>query len=255
MPIEDFKTILGKLKTIGITQVTITGGEPTEHPQFLEFVSLAAKHFVLHVCTHGDWDQDYSTAMFKAGVTQVQFNYQGSKHHDRIHKVHKSYQRQIESIAQCIKAGLETVCTVTVGAYNLKTIDAIFAEINTLGIDRLRVWETTGRGNSWRKDIEAKEIFEHCKTSAANMDFNFIQSYDPEMTGDINAHCPAMMKMYMYITSKSKLMFCAATDQIVTDTIACFINDDPLEILLKYGRFMDNISEGGIRCMARQPST
>ena len=71
MNIEDFRVILDKLKVIGVTQITITGGEPTEHPQFLEFVKEAGE-FTVHLCTHGDWSKDYSKDMRDLGVRQVQ---------------------------------------------------------------------------------------------------------------------------------------------------------------------------------------
>jgi len=250
MNIEDFKVILDKLKVIGVTQITITGGEPTEHPQFLEFIKEAGE-FTVHVCTHGDWSKDYSKDMRDLGVRQVQFNYQGSKRHDNIHKAPGSYLKQLNAIKQSIKSGLETVCTVTIGAYNLGDIDSIFKEISDFGVDRIRIWEATGRGNKWRKDKEAKEIFDKCKVSAGNLGFNFVQSYDPEMIGDVNAHCPAQMKMYMYINSKSELMFCAGMDQTLEKPITSFISDSPEDILYKYKKFMDKTSENGIRCIAR----
>jgi MoaA/NifB/PqqE/SkfB family radical SAM enzyme len=252
MSIKDFKNVLAKLKVMGVTQISITGGEPTEHPQFLDFIREATKGFMVHVCTHGDWNQNYALELSKTGVSQVQFNYQGSKRHDNVHQVLGSYLKQVNSIKQSIKAGLETVCTVTIGAYNLGDIDAIFKEISDFGVDRIRIWEATGKGNKWRKDKEAKEIFDKCKYSASKLGFNFIQSYDPEMNGDVNAHCPAQMKMFMYINSKSELIFCPATDQLLDKPIASFKEDTYGKILNKYKGFMDETSKDGISCLARE---
>jgi len=252
MSLSDFKGVLSKLKVMGVTQISITGGEPTEHPQFLDFIKEATKGFMVHVCTHGDWNQNYALELAKTGVSQVQFNYQGSKRHDNVHQVLGSYLKQVNSIKQSIKAGLETVCTVTIGAYNLGDIDSIFKEISDFGVDRIRIWEATGKGNKWRKDKEAKEIFDKCKDSASKLGFNFIQSYDPEMNGDVNAHCPAQMKMFMYINSKSELIFCPATDQLLDKPIASFKEDTDRSILNKYKEFMDETSKDGISCLARE---
>jgi MoaA/NifB/PqqE/SkfB family radical SAM enzyme len=251
MSLGDFRVVLSKLKVMGVTQVSITGGEPTEHSQFIKFVEEANKDFMVHVCTHGDWTMNYAIEMSKLGVSQVQFNYQGSKRHDNVHQVLGSYLKQVNSIKQSIKAGLETVCTVTIGAYNLGDIDAIFKEISDFGVDRIRIWEATGKGNKWRKDKEAKEIFETCRVSASKLGFNFIQSYDPEMNGDVNAHCPAQMKMFMYVNSKSELIFCPATDQLLDKPIASFKSDTYGVILNKYTKFMDATSNEGVRCLAR----
>ena len=249
MSVSEFKNILAKLKVIGIHQVSITGGEPTEHPAFLEIVGLATKDFLVHVCTHGDWTQNFAEDMKRLGVSQVQFNYQGAKRHDNVHQVLGSYLKQVTAMKQAIKAGLETVGTVTVGAYNLKDIGIIFNELVDLGVDRLRVWETTGKGNKWRKDKEAKEIFAKCKDEASLLGYNFIQSYDPEVVGDVNAHCPAQMKMFMYVNSSSELIFCPATDQLLDKPIASFKTDTYDKIINNYNKFMDSVD--GTKCLAR----
>jgi MoaA/NifB/PqqE/SkfB family radical SAM enzyme len=253
MSVRDFKGVLSKLKVMGIHQVSITGGEPTEHPEFLEIVEAATKDFLVHVCSHGDWTEDYATPMKELGVTQVQFNYQGSKRHDHVHQVLGSYMKQISAIKSSIAAGLETVCTVTVGAYNLKDLSSIFSEIDTLGADRIRVWETTGKGNKWRKDKEATEIFAECKKEASLLGYNFVQSYDPEVLGDVNAHCPAQMKMFMYINSKSELIFCPATDGLLDKPIASFKKDTYGKILNNYVHFMNKVD--GTKCLAREEGT
>jgi MoaA/NifB/PqqE/SkfB family radical SAM enzyme len=253
MSVDEFKDVVQKLKQMGLLQLTITGGEPTEHPNFYKIVELATSNFdVVHVCSHGDWDTNHAKKLSNLGVKQVQFNYQGEKRHDGIHKVEGSYSKQLNSIQQCIDAGIETVCTVTVGAYNLSDIDITFKEIAALGVDRIRIWEATGKGNKWKKDKEAIEIFEKCSDEASKLGYTFIQNYDPEFDGDVNAPCPAMIKMFMYVNSKSQLVFCPATDQLLEHSIACF-KSEPHEIILdKYVMFMDNIRNEGLRCVARE---
>lgn len=249
MSFNDFKNVLAKLKVMGVTQVSMTGGEPTEHPQFLQMVSEATKHFMVHICTHGDWACNWAKDLALLGVSQIQFNYQGSKRHDNVHQVLGSYLKQVTAIKQTLSAGIESVCTVTVGAYNFNSIDEIFDEISDLGLDRIRVWESTGKGNKWRKDKEVKEIFNKCKESASNLGYNFVQSYEPEVVGDVNAHCPAQMQMFMYINSKSELIFCPATDQLLDKPIASFKNDTSSKILLSYKSFMNSVGAG---CLARE---
>jgi MoaA/NifB/PqqE/SkfB family radical SAM enzyme len=250
MSVQDFRNVLAKMKVMGISQVSITGGEPTEHPDFLEMVALAIKDFMVHICSHGDWTQNWAEDLSKLGVSQIQFNYQGSKRHDGVHQVLGSYLKQVTAIKQSIKAGIETVGTVTVGAYNLKDTDAIFKELADFGVSRLRVWETTGKGNKWRKDKEAKEIFEICKEAAGALNYNYIQSYDPEVIGDVNAHCPAAMKMFMYVNSSSELIFCPATDGLLDKPIASFKTDTYNKIQNSYTSFMDSVDKS--KCLARE---
>ena len=95
MSLEDFDKLTIKLKALGIKQITISGGEPMEHPQFKEIVELGAdKGFVIHVATHGEHINESNYDIFLNNVDQVQFNYQGSRHHDKVHKV-KSYDKQV----------------------------------------------------------------------------------------------------------------------------------------------------------------
>ena len=253
MSVNEFRNILAKMKVMGLHQITISGGEPTEHPDFLQMVEEATKDFMVHVCSHGGWSRNWAKDLALLGVSQLQFNYQGSKRHDGVHQVLGSYLKQVTAIKQSIKAGIETVGTVTVGAYNLKDIDSIFKELSDFGVSRLRIWETTGKGNKWRKDKEAKEIFEICKTSAATLGFNFVQSYDPDIVGDVNAHCPAQMQMFMYINSDSELIFCPATDQLLNKPIASFKEDTYQVIQNKYTKFMDSMPDGV--CLARHDKT
>jgi len=249
MEVWEFESVLAKLKAIGITQITISGGEPTEHPDFLEMVKIATQDFMVHICSHGDWDRNWAEDLANLGVKQIQFNYQGSKRHDNVHQVLGSYLKQVVSMKQCINAGIETVGTVTVGAYNLKNIYNIFKELSEIGVTRLRVWETTGKGNKWRKDKQAKEIFEECTKAANKLGFDFIQSYDPEVNGDVNAHCPAKIKMFMYINSESELIFCPATDKLLDKPITSFKENSSRDILKHYKNFMDKITQG---CLARE---
>jgi MoaA/NifB/PqqE/SkfB family radical SAM enzyme len=248
MSLHDFKSILAKLKVMGLHQITISGGEPTEHPQFLEMVAEATKDFMVHICSHGDWTKDWAKDLEKLGVSQIQFNYQGSKRHDGIHKVLGSYMKQVTAIKQSINAGLETVGTVTVGAYNLKDVDSIFKELSDFGVTRLRVWETVGKGNKWRKGKEAKEIFELCQESAFKLGYLHTQSYDPEFKADSFVSCPAMSEMLMYINSDSELRFCTAIDL----PIASFKEDTYQVIQNKYSKFMKDVSSKGSRCVARE---
>lgn len=250
--VADFKVTMSKLKEMGIKQVTITGGEPTENPNILEMVAIATKDFMVHVNTHGGWDKNYADDFARLGVSQVQFNYQGSKRHDGVHQVLGSYIKQLIAIKQCLKAGLETVGTLTVGAYNLKDVDVIFKEMSDLGLERLRVWEATGKGNKWRKDKEAVEIFEICKDVASKLGFNFVQSYDPDFEGDVGTKCIPLSKVGVYIDAKSNLIFCPATEQLLDKPIASFLTDSAKTITTNFNNFVDKELLKGFRCLARE---
>ncbi len=212
MSIESFKVILEKLKQMDVFQVSIAGGEPTEHPDFKAFIKVASEEgFLVHLVTHGEHlTQELVDYLSKYKVDQVQVNWQGSRHHDQVHGVAASYEKAVAGIRRLMSAGIEVTTTTTVGKYNLHHIDEIFNEAAELGVTRLRVWESTGRGNAWRKNLDAVEIFERSREAAARLGYAHCLSYDPVYQGDVTVPCLQFSNLFMYINSRGRLDFCGA---------------------------------------------
>lgn len=250
MSVEEFQVVADKCKEIGIKQITLSGGEPTEHPNFAEILSIASKDFIVNIATHGDWKEDLSGLLLLFGVKQVQFNYQGSKRHDSVHKV-TSYDNQVKAMRAVKKCGIDVVGTVTVGAYNLKEIKEIFKELDDLNVSRLRVWEATGHGNKFRKDKEATEIFKACEKEAKDLGYTYTQSYDPEYYGDIGVNCLSLSKLYMYINSRSQVIYCGAVPQLLDKPISDFKTDTSEAILDSYINTMNSMKKDKPYCAAR----
>lgn len=252
MPIELFKTIIAKCKEIGIVQVTLSGGEPTEHPDFLEFVGIANDAgFLIHIASHGEHiDAALAHQLKQLNVRQVQFNFQGKLNHDSIHGVAGSYEKQLSAIKELQSVGIETTITVTVGKYNFKKLVEIFKEAAQLNVTRLRVWESTGRGDSFCKDLEAREIFTVAKSAAAGCGYTRSLSYDPDYDGDITIPCLQLSSMFMYVDSKGRLEYCGALPNSLY--LADFEKDSSDDILKKYLGANHNVLEKcGVFCAAR----
>ncbi len=254
MRLEDFKLILRKLRDIGILQVTLSGGEPTEHPEFESFVRETRSHdFLTHVVTHGGNLQRLADFLSTEKVKQVQVNYQGSELHDAQHGIPGAFNEQQKGIRAALAVGLEVTATITVGQYNLVKIPEMFAELNDAGLSRFRIWESTGRGNPWRRGLEAVEIFEKCREAAARLGFTFIQSYDPEYEGDTGVKCPPMSNLYLHINTAGKLRFCPAV--LKDKDVADFLSDPVGEILENFSsnnQMLLSENGGEAWCVARQ---
>ena len=209
---DDFKTILAKVKAMGIRQVSLAGGEPTEHPEFKRFVEYTCQQgFIVHLVSHGEHiDNIMANYLAAQGVEQVQINWQGSRYQDSIHGVIGAHEKAVAAINHLLAAGVEVTTTTTVGRYNLPYIDEIMAEAAGLGVTRLRVWESTGRGNAWRKGKEAVEIFKACQRAADGLGYSHCLSYDPQFMGDVNVPCLQFSNMFMYISAQGQLEFCGA---------------------------------------------
>jgi len=251
MSVSEFETVLDKCLEIGIKQITISGGEPTEHPYFEEIMAIACIDFDVNIATHGDWKQDWSGLMMINGVKQAQFNYQGSKRHDGVHKV-KSYDNQLKAMKAVKAVGIDVVGTVTVGEYNIKDISEIFKELDALEVSRIRVWEATGYGNVFMKNRSAKEIFEICQTEATKLGYGYTQSYDPVFEGDVGVQCLSLSKLYMYIKTDCSVIYCGAVPSERDNPFANFKTDSASDIKQSYIDYMDSKSCSTVYCMARE---
>jgi MoaA/NifB/PqqE/SkfB family radical SAM enzyme len=217
MSFESFKTILSKLKQMGTLQISLAGGEPTEHPEFRKFVTYAnGQGFLIHVVSHGEHiDMAMAKYLKEQNVDQVQINWQGRRNHDRVHGVAGSYERARSALRYLEMAGIETTANITVGKYNLPYIDEIMKEAADLNVTRLRVWETTGYGTPYLKGLEAKHIFDLCREAAGRLGYGHCLSYDPAYEGDVSVACLQFSNLYMYINSHGKLNFCGAVPNTV----------------------------------------
>jgi len=231
MSLGNFRSLLKKLKAMDVEQITLSGGEPTEHSYFEDFI-LLCKDFHIHIASHGEHiGVNMAAFLAENGVRQVQFNFQGSGYHDRIHGT-SSYERQVEAIRLMLANEIEVTVTVTVGEYNLFSIGEIFREAVDLGVTRLRVWDATGVGKDFCKGMEPTKIFEHCRREAAALGYHHCLSYDPCFKGDITIPCLQFSGLYMYIDPACHLRFCGAVKKgpVITNMLA----ESPETILKKY---------------------
>lgn len=255
MAFSDFKTILGKLKEMGTFQVSLAGGEPTEHPDFKQFVRYAHEQgFLIHLVSHGEHiDLDMAQFLKEQHVDQVQINWQGQRNHDRIHGVPGSYDKAATALAVLAEVGIETTATITVGKYNLPHIDDIMREAAAFNVTRLRVWETTGHGVPFLKGLEAVDIFDRCREAAARLGYVHCLSYDPVYQGDVTVPCLQFSNLFMYINANGKLNFCGAVPEIrqLTDFLDPNLNgEDIRQAYLQKNK--DILGDNAIYCASRE---
>lgn len=242
----DFRNILSKLREMGIKQLSLGGGEPTEHPEFHKLMSVVKEYGFtkIHLLTHGD-NLD-PIKLLDYGVTSVHINYQGSKRHESIHKT--PYIDQLDSIQRCKKHNLSMSASITVGKYNIDDIDTIVQECKQLGFDRVRFWETTGVGTSFLKDEDVHGIFKRCRDASVKHGFLYSHSYEPSfMEADINIPCIQVSGLGMYIDYQGMVKFCGALkeDLFIID----MLESTPEKILEAYQE--ENSKHECTKCDAR----
>jgi len=247
MSLSDFDSLTDKLVMLGIKQITISGGEPTEHPDFNKIVEISySKNFVVHVATHGGNINDSNIDVFRK-VDQVQFNYQGSKRHDKIHKV-ESYKDQVKAMKRILSLGVDVVAHVTVGKYNLSDLSTVFKEASDIGATRLRVTDVTGRGLPWKK-VDTIELFDTAKENAAELGYNYVHSYDPDYRGDTGVGCVQQSGLFIDIKPDSVIQYCGAVvgNHDIIDLKKNYKEEEVLKAIKKYNKKLSCVS-----CAARE---
>jgi len=247
---EQFNIITDKLLDIGIKQITFSGGEPTEHPQFLDLVKIANdKGFHIHIATHGEWmnKEMIDKLLVYENVSQVQMNFQGLKRHNQIHG--QGHLEQIAAFKLLAKTRIETVATITVGRYNINDIGQIMKEADSLGMTRIRVIDATGRGVKWRK-MDLIDLFDTCKAEAQKLGYNYTLSYDPLYKGDVTVPCLQLSNAFMDIDTKGRLQYCGAV--LPNIKISNFYDNTPQEILNSYKETNAFYAQEGWKCKARE---
>lgn len=108
-PLTLFKRILQEAKdAVGITRVTFTGGEPTLHPQFSEFLDAAAAAGIQVSFVTNGWNFEKiwpSVLAARAFISHIAFSLDGvtTEEHDRW-RGKGSFVRLVRAFARCNKA-------------------------------------------------------------------------------------------------------------------------------------------------------
>ena len=104
---EDWKKILDKLRSIGVPQVTFTGGEPTMRDDLAELVSYA-RWFVSRLNTNGiRLTKEYCESLRKAELDSVQITFYSAdpEVHNRLVGA-PQYENTVHGIENALEAGL-----------------------------------------------------------------------------------------------------------------------------------------------------
>lgn len=111
MAISDFSDIvIPQLKTANVERVTLTGGEPFEHPDFLAFCRLlVAAGFPVGICTNATLATEWQIAELVAlGDVHINVSFDGFRpeSHGKFRGNQASFQTTLETTRQFAAAGL-----------------------------------------------------------------------------------------------------------------------------------------------------
>jgi len=167
MTLEDYIRIIEQAAEIGVPNLTVMGGEPTTHPEFIELALIARVAGVksLSTSTNG-WLVDAALAHKMArlfGSVQVSLHGAKSATHDAIVGRKGAFERAVRALSLLRDEGVASLnISFSVMRQNATEISAMVELAKELGITELRFLVLTPEGralnlSTWGED-EKREI-------------------------------------------------------------------------------------------------
>ncbi len=171
--LDELKGIIDQAKDLGVTEVSLSGGEPLTCPFLGELCKYISDFGIdAFIFTSGNWfDEnglissiplDKFTELKNSGVKKVVFSLHGSNAdiHDRMTRKPGSFNNLLQSIENAQKADLELEVHVVPVKDNYRDIPAIMKLLDHLGVKSLHIlrFVSQGRGELYREELELSKI-------------------------------------------------------------------------------------------------
>ncbi|OIO46187.1 hypothetical protein COX24_03700 [bacterium (Candidatus Gribaldobacteria) CG23_combo_of_CG06-09_8_20_14_all_37_87_8] len=142
MPLKEYTNIVQQLVKMGASKLTLLGGEPTLHPLFFKFITVAKKQGVncVRVDTNGSFNAKIlEKPVFKL-ADELSFSLEGANAntHQAV-RPFSNYELLIKNIQKAIRLDYQTRVTMTVNSLNLNQIIPLVSQLSDLGVKSLNL--------------------------------------------------------------------------------------------------------------------
>lgn len=171
--LDELKGIVDQAKDLGVTEISLSGGEPFTCPFLGELCRyISGLDIDAFIFTSGNWFDnnglvssiplDKFTELKNSGVKKVVFSLHGSNAgiHDRMTRRNGSYDNLMQSIKNAKNIGLELEIHVVPVKDNYRDIPSIVKLLDYIGVKSLHVlrFVPQGRGEIYREELELSKI-------------------------------------------------------------------------------------------------
>jgi SynChlorMet cassette radical SAM/SPASM protein ScmF len=166
---------------LGLTSLKWTGGEPTLHPKFPEFLKLQREFGLSGVIeTNGMLvTSELADLMQESGVSQVSVSLDSADEniHDAIRGVTGGFKRTVKGVKALVSAGFQPELILTLQRANYIELPAFFALAEKLGAGsaKLNILQPVLRGEKLQSEgegLSVKEILEIAKKLEGELTIN-----------------------------------------------------------------------------------
>lgn len=167
--LSELKDIVDQAKSLGVTQISLSGGEPLTYSYILDICKYIADLDIdIFLYTSGNTidesnyispiSTDYFLKLKNAGVKEVVFSMHGSNPqiHDKITRTKGSFVNLLESIKNSKTVKLKADVHFVPVKANFRDLPSIISLINSLGLDSLHILRfiPQGRGYVYKDQLD-----------------------------------------------------------------------------------------------------
>jgi len=166
LSLDLFRSIIEQAKSLGLSGVKLTGGEPLLHPQIHEIVEMIqSQNLSLRVETNGVLctpELAKEMAACKKPFVSVSLDGADAKTHEWIRGISGCFDGALEGIQNLVNAGLKPQIIMTVMRRNKDQVEAVVRLAESLGAGSVKfnVLQPTARGEKMHKAGENLPIEE-----------------------------------------------------------------------------------------------
>ena len=144
---EDLEKLFAEAEECGIHAITITGGEPLVHPDFIKIIkSIYAHHmYVFELNTNGALiKKELLDELKNIGCKPlIKISFDGLKYHDWMRNHKGAEEVTINAIKLCIEEGFRVKIQYNINKNNLSTVKESMELLDALGVEETRFIPTT----------------------------------------------------------------------------------------------------------------
>jgi pyrroloquinoline quinone biosynthesis protein E len=240
---EAFEKILESSKNLGISQITISGGEPLEHPDYIYFLKRCVEEGMqTHLATNGTLLSDSEIEkLIKTGISQIQFNWQAVLFNDS---------RFSEFVARLQAHGIQIVTNTTLNQTNWENLENLIERASELKVDRIRFWDCTGKGKPDLPDKNIGKLFQRAEELCTRKGYTHSLSYDPDYKAHVHVPCLQLQGLFLYVDPSGDILFCGAMDEKIRISSIYENRDQIIQAVKTMNQKIS--SQHGFCCMARE---
>ncbi len=178
---------LSKMANIGLPAISLSGGEPLAREDFFEIASYAKKKIgYVAVASNGTLLTEENAACMKnIGIDYVEISIDGasSQVHDSFRGIPHAFERSIQGVKNCVKAGIDTCIATVFHKENISELDEILSLSKNLGTRFMHFnYIPTGRAkNNVELDLNPQERLEVLETMGEALLDDYIRKKEEEL--------------------------------------------------------------------------